>query len=151
AHVLVEQVVSVLPAKLVERLGGLALGLGHEITPHRSIRQLHFGNNRAIGVNVVAAVQKKIGLAARHRLVDSESAEFGIDSPALSDLVTGPKKANVARARRRRAKSAAQRFTHRSLVPQVLEADFVMYGLPRGQAREFHAARVISRVDAVRS
>ena len=96
-HVLVEQVVEVVAAELLERLGHLRLGGRHEVAPDRAVVERHLRGERAVRVDRVAAVDEHVRLEPPHRLVAAQAAARGVDAPALADGVRGPGEPHVAR------------------------------------------------------
>ena len=65
AHVLVEQVVTVIAAELVERLRDLALLWRHHVPPHAAIVQLHLRRERRVGIDGVAGMDEDVGATFR--------------------------------------------------------------------------------------
>ncbi len=63
-HVLVEQIVFVVAAEFGERLGRLGLVLGDDVLPDLAVGHLLLGDDRAVGVDVVAAVDEEVGSMA---------------------------------------------------------------------------------------
>jgi hypothetical protein len=100
--VLVEQVVGVLAAVLLEGLGDLRLLLGDHVVPDPAVGQRHRLDQRPVGVHGVAAVQQEVGAAPAHRLEEREAAVRGIDAPALADHVARPDETDVAAVNRGR-------------------------------------------------
>ena len=98
-QVLVQQVVAVVAAKLVERLGDLALFLGDQIAPDAAVLGGNLGGDRPVGIDHIAAVQEEIRPAHAHAFVDAHAAEVRVDAVTLATGVTAPDEANVARAR----------------------------------------------------
>ena len=73
-HVLVEQVVFVVAAELVQRLGDFRFGLGDDVLPHRAVVQFDLRGHVLVGVDGVAAVDEDIRFGAAHRVVELEAA-----------------------------------------------------------------------------
>ena len=152
-HVLVEQVVEVVAAELLERLGHLRLGRGDEVAPDRAVVERHLRRERVVGVDRVAAVDEHVGLEPPHRLVAAHAAAREVDAPALADRVRGPGEPHVARGGSRgctapRAASAAERCGSARgrqapgpQVGEVLEQHPVDDRLVRRQARQVDAGR----------
>jgi hypothetical protein len=88
--IVVEQVVFVVAAKLVEAVGDDGFFLGHDIAPDRAVRQLQFGLHRTIGIDVVAGMDEKIRAVVQHGAVGTHAAAGGIDAPALPCGIAGP-------------------------------------------------------------
>lgn len=93
---LIEQVVTIVAAKFVQRFGHLALGRGGEVTPALALFHRQLGRDRAVGVDGIAAVQEEIRIALAHRAVDTHAADVRVDAEALADGVAAPDKAHIA-------------------------------------------------------
>ncbi len=79
-QVLIQQVVAVVATELVQGLGNLALLFGDQIAPEAAILGRHFGGDRPVGVDHVAAVQKEIRVALAHGFVDAQTTEVRVDA-----------------------------------------------------------------------
>src|SRR5262249_33805646 len=98
-------VVLVVAAKLGERFSGLRLLFGHEVLPKLAVRQLLFGGDGPIGVDVVAAVNEEIRAAAQHGGVSAHAAARLVDAPALAGGVARPQERDRAATGRSRAEA----------------------------------------------
>ncbi len=94
--VLVHQVVAVVAAIIVECLGDLALGFAGDIAPHPAAFGGQLRRHRAVSVDGVAAVDKKVGQAQTHGFVDAHAANVRVDAEALANGVAAPDKTEVA-------------------------------------------------------
>ncbi len=106
AHVLVEQVVEVVAAELVERLGDLRLGGSDEVAPHRAVVERQLGDERVVRVDRVARVDEEVRLEPPHRLVRAQTAARGVDPEALAHGVRAPGEAHASRGGGRRLDAA---------------------------------------------
>ena len=61
AQVIIERIVEEIPAKLLERLGDLRLGLGGDILPDLAVGQLDLSADGVIGVDCIARVNEEVG------------------------------------------------------------------------------------------
>ena len=103
-HVVVEQVVRVVAAELVERFGDLRLLICDDVSPHRAIGQADFRRHRRVGVDRVAGMDEKVRAREAHRLVHAQAAPRRVDAPPLADGVGRPGERDIARFARRRQK-----------------------------------------------
>ncbi|MOA07489.1 hypothetical protein D3C78_1271900 [compost metagenome] len=94
--VFVHQVIAVIAAVLIKGLGDFALGFGGDVAPHPAAFRGELSRDRAVGVNGVAAVDKKVWQTQAHCFVDAHAANVRVDAEALPDGVAAPDKANVA-------------------------------------------------------
>ncbi|HEV8317427.1 MAG TPA: hypothetical protein VGQ10_08455 [Vicinamibacterales bacterium] len=148
AHVLVEEVVLVVAPELVERFGGLCFRRRHHVAPGATAVERHLGLEGLVGVDRVAAVNEDVGLCASHHVVEAQPAPVGIDSPALSNRVGGPREGDVTPAgRRRRRKAACHRLTPRAQIGEVLEDHAVEDALTVSEVGEDDACGVIRRFE----
>ncbi len=138
AQVLVQQVVAVVAAELVERLGDLALLFGDQVAPGAAVLGGHFGGDRPIGVDHIAAVQEEVRPTLAHGFVDAHAAEVGVDAIALPAGVAAPNEANVARALRRAAQVAEPGLAEQAATG-ILETRAVEDRLIRRQPAQVHA------------
>src|SRR6201999_1277756 len=99
-------------AEFAERLGRLRLVLGDDVLPDFAVRHLLFGLDRAVGVDVVAAVDEEIGAVLAHGFVGAHAAARFIDAPALADGVARPDEADGTAVGRRGAEAADLRLAH---------------------------------------
>ena len=152
-HVIVEQVVLVLAAELVERLGRLRFRLGDDVAPERSVVQFDLRRHRLIGVDRVAAVDEEVGLGTAHRVVQLEAAPLLVDAPALADRVCRPRDRHVSAGRRGlgRPEASAVRLAPGLEIREVLEEDAIEDTLAGRQIREDHACGEVGRVERRRS
>ena len=112
AQILVEQIVFVVAAKLREAVGDGGFLFGDDIAPDFPVRQLQFGRNRTIGIDVIAAMNEEIRTVLQHGPVGAHAAAGGIDAPALPRGIARPDKryrAFVAPARCGNARSGFRR------------------------------------------
>ncbi len=130
-QVRVEQVVFVVAAKVGERLRHARLLLGHDVLPGLAVRQLAFGGEHAVGVDVVARVNEEIGLVAQHGRIGAHAAARLVDAPGSG--VARPHEGNRAPLGRCRAEATYLRLARDSGEGVILEADPVEDVLPRGQ------------------
>src|SRR5262249_36075892 len=86
----VEKVVLVVATKLAERFRGLGLLLGDDILPDASVRHLLLGSDRAVGVNVVAAMDQEVRSVALHDGVGAHAAARLVYAPPLPGRIAGP-------------------------------------------------------------
>ena len=98
--VLVREVVAVVAAELLDRLGDLRLLLGHEVLPRAAARQVDLGLERVVRVDHVAAVHEEVRLQAAHHLVQAHAAPVRADAPTLAGGVAGPRERDVPAVRR---------------------------------------------------
>ncbi|KPY20432.1 putative SAM-dependent methyltransferase [Pseudomonas coronafaciens pv. porri] len=110
AHVFIHQIVAVIAPVFVEGLRHLAFCLGGNVAPDAAPFGSELLRHRAVGVDGVAAVDKKIGQAQTHRFVDTHAANVGIDAKALPDRVTTPDETNVTTLLRHAAQMAEPWF-----------------------------------------
>ncbi len=130
----VEQIVLVVGAELGQRLRRLGLFLQHDVLPDLAVGHLLFGQDRAVGVNIVAAVDEEVGPVAQHGRVGAHAAARFVDAPALPGGIARPHERDRALVARRGAKAARHRFADNGRRSKILEADAVEDVLPRGQA-----------------
>ncbi|MNM71030.1 hypothetical protein D3C81_826810 [compost metagenome] len=93
--VFVHQVVAIVAAILIEGLGDFALGLGGDVAPHTATFCDELFRDRTVGVNGVAAVDKKVWQTQAHCFVDAHAANVRVDAEALADGVAAPDKTDV--------------------------------------------------------
>ncbi len=146
-HVVVEQVVLVVPAEVVDRLGRVRLGRRHDVLPHRPVVQRHFGGERLVGVDGVAGVDEHVRLRGAHRLVEAKTAPLGIDAPALADGVGRPGDGDIARSVAGRLEAARGRQAPPADVSEILEEHAVEDPLARRQVRQGHAGSEIGCIE----
>ena len=96
AHIGIHQVVAVPATKLIERLGHLAYLFSHQVVPQGAVSQFHLGLDRAVGINGVTAVQKKIRVNFAHLLINFHAAPGLVDAPPLASGVAAPGEAHIA-------------------------------------------------------
>ncbi len=111
-HIPVEQIVFVVAAKLGQRLGRLRLILADEVFPDLAIRHLLLGRDRAVGIDVVAVVDEKIGPIAKHGGIGAHAAATFVDPPTLAGGIARPYERQRAPVCRRGAKAADLRLAH---------------------------------------
>ena len=133
-HVPVHEIVFVVAAELGERLRRLGLVLGDHVLPDLAVSHLHLGDDRAIGVNVVAAMDEEIRPVAQHGGVGAHAAACLVDAPALAGGIARPDERDGAPVGRRAAKPACHRLADDGRGRKILEADAIEDVLPRGQA-----------------
>jgi len=92
AKIAVEQVVFIIAAELREAMGDRGFLFRHDVAPDFPVRQLQFGRDRTIGVDMIAGMNEKIRTVFEHGAVGSHAAAGSIDAPALSRGVTRPGK-----------------------------------------------------------
>ncbi len=105
-YVVVHQVIAVGPAIVVQRLGDLALGFGGDVAPDAPVLGGQGFGHRAVGVDGVAAVDKKVRQAQAHGFIDAHAADVRVDAKALADGVAAPHEAYIATLGRRAAQVA---------------------------------------------
>ena len=138
--VLVEQVVRVLPAVLVQGLGHLELRVGEHVAPDPAVGQRRGLRQRPVGVHRVAAVQQEVGPPPADRLEDLEAPVRGVDAPPLPDHVAGPHEADVRPAGGGGAQRAGERGAEQAGPVQALHPYAVVDLLVGGQAGQPHLA-----------
>lgn len=144
AQVLVEEVVAERAAELGQRLGDLGLLLGRDVPPHAAVRQRDAGQDRAVGVDVVAAAQEEVGVQGAHVLVHAIAAELRVDAPALARDVARPQEAHpVAAADGGGAERAGDGFARAAGVVGVGEHHAVVDLLARRQVAQAGGAREV--------
>ena len=153
ADVLVEQVVAMVPAELVERLGDLALFERHEVLPDAPVVQLDLRLQGTVGVNRVAGVDEHVGVRGAHRVVEPHAAHVGVDAPALADRVGRPGDRHIARrrGRRRGREGAGDRLAPDAQVLQALKPRAIEDALARAQAGQIDARGEVARFERGRT
>src|SRR5438309_9931195 len=131
--ILVEQTVFVVAAKLREAVRDDGFFLSHDVAPHLAVRQLQLTLDRAIGIDVIAAMDEEVRAVVQHGAVGAISPARGIDAPALPCGIAGPEKRNVAPLGRRGAEAPDLHFTGMAGV-KALEANAIENLLSRRQA-----------------
>src|SRR5262249_17856343 len=111
-------------AELLEAVRDNGFFLGHDIAPDLAVRQLQLALDRAVRIDVIAAMDEEVGPVLQHGAVAAISAARGIDAPALPRGIAGPDEGNVAGAVRRRAEAANLRGAGKTLV-KALEANAI--------------------------
>ena len=137
-HVSIKQIVFVVAAELGQRLGGLGLLFGHDVSPDFAIGHLLLGYNRDIGIDVVAAVDKKIRPMAQHRGIGAHPAAALVDAPALSGGIARPDEGDGSPVRRRRAEMPDHGLADNGRRGKVREPDAIKDVLPGGKMLEQH-------------
>jgi hypothetical protein len=132
ASIPVHEIVFVVAAELGERLRRLGLVLGDHVLPDLAVSHLHLGDDRAIGVNIVAAMDEEIRAVAQHGRVGAHAAACLVDAPALAGGITRPDERDGAPVGRRAAKPARHRLADDGRGRKVLEADAIEDVLPCG-------------------
>jgi hypothetical protein len=94
AQVLVEQIVFIVAAKLVEVLGDLGFLGSHDVAPDFAVRQFQLGRDRTVGIDVIAGMDEEIGAVFQHGGVGAHAAAGRIDAPALARGIARPDKRN---------------------------------------------------------
>ncbi len=135
-HVFIEQVVGVIAAKFGQGLGHFGLFRGGEIFPDAPIIQCHLGLDEAIGIDVIAIVNKQIRLHPVHDIVQLHTAPVRIDAESLPSRIPGPHDVEVA-LRFGRGQEAA----HHGLAillggGEIFEVDAIKNALPGRQTGE---------------
>ncbi len=92
AQIVIEQIVSIISAKLRQAVRDRGFLLGHDIPPGFPVRQFQLSGHRTVGVDVIAAMDEKVGAVFEHGLVGSHATASGIDAPALARGITRPDK-----------------------------------------------------------
>jgi hypothetical protein len=92
AQIVIEQVVFIIAAKLRQAVRDSGFFLGDDVPPDPAVRQFQFRRDRTVGVDVIAAMDKKVRAAFEHGLVASHAAASGIDAPALARGIARPDK-----------------------------------------------------------
>ena len=82
--VAIHEVVSIVSAKLFDRLRHLGGSFGDEVGPDAAIVEFHPRWEGTVGVARVAAVNHEVGLLIQHRLIGQHTAAIGIDPKALA-------------------------------------------------------------------
>ena len=147
AHVLVQTVVEVVAAELVEGLGDLRLRGRDQVPPDRAVVERALGGERLVGVDRVAAVHEEVGGHAPHRLVEPHPAPRLVDAPPLPAGVGGEGEAHVGGPGGRGAKRALDRPAPGPQVAQVLEEHAVDDTLAGREAIEVDPGREAVRLE----
>ncbi len=132
AQVVVQQVVAVVAAELVQRLSHFGLGLGDDVAPEAPILSGHFSLDHAVGIDGVATLNEEVRMALAHGFVDAHAAEVGIDAPALAAGIAAPDETDIPRAPGCSAQMAHPGFAA-GMVAGVLETGAVEDRLIRRQ------------------
>src|SRR5262249_29282919 len=132
-HISVEQIIFVIAAKLRERAGNPSLLFGDDVLPHLSIRKLALRWDRAIRIDVVAAMDEEIGPTPRHGRIGAHAAPGFVDAPAAAGGIARPHEGYAAPFSRRRAKAPDLRLAQ-DRKRKILAADAVEYVLSGRQA-----------------
>ena len=96
-------------------------------------------------------MEEHVGLGVPHRFVEAQAAPVGVDAPALTDRVGGPREDNVGGVRGRRAEAAGGGPAPGLQVREVLEEDAIRDALARGQVGQLDAGREARLFDGGRS
>ena len=147
AHVRVEAVVEVVPAELVEGLGHLRLGRGHEVAPHAAVVEHDLGREGIVPVDRVPQVHEEVRAGDAHRLVGGEPTPRLVDAPALPAGVGGEGEAHVGLPGRGRAERARHGQAPGARVAQVLEEHAVDDALAGREALEVEPGGEAVRLD----
>src|SRR5262249_27255752 len=102
----------------------------------RAVRKLARGVQRAVGVNVVAAMNEKIWTGLQHGRISAHAPARLVDAPAAAGGIARPHERDGAPFARRRAKTPNLRRTERARKRMILEADAIEHVLPGGQTLE---------------
>src|SRR6185369_6960475 len=104
------------------------------VLPDLTVRQFDFGDDRAVGVDVVAAMDEEIRTVAQHGRVGAHAAARLVDAPALAGGITRPDEGDRAAVGGRAAKAAGHQLADDGRGGEVLEADAIEDVLAGGQA-----------------
>src|SRR5499427_7167727 len=96
-------------------------------------------------------MNKEVRPHAPHRLVNLQTAEFGVDAPTLSAHVAAPDKAQVSFRIRRREETARRQSAENLRVVEGLKSDAVENLLSGGQVGEVDAGGEVGRFDSRRA
>src|SRR5688572_17621941 len=96
-------------------------------------------------------MNEEIGHYKPHRLVNLQSAEFGVDAPALSADVAAPDETHIASCVRRREETARGGLAEDFRVIERLKSDSVENLLTGRQVGEVDAGGEIGRLDRRRA
>ena len=151
ADVLVQQVVGVVGAELLQSLGDLGLPLGGDVLPDPAVRDRQLGRDWVIGVDRVARVNEERGLDLTHGLVDLHPAPIRVDPPALPRGVARPHETDIAPGGRRRPEAADHRLAHELMVGKVDHDDAVEHPLAAWQAGEIDPGRKVGVLESRRA
>src|SRR5437879_134405 len=94
--VLVEQIVFVVAAELLEAVRDDGLFLSHHIAPDLAVRELQLALDRAIRIDVVAAMDEEVRTVLQHGAIGAIAPALGIDAPALPRRIAGPEQRDRA-------------------------------------------------------
>ena len=136
--VLVGQVVAVVAAELLERLGDLRLLLGDEVLPRAAAGEVDLGLEGVVRVDHVAAVHEEVRVEAAHHLVEAHTARLGVDPPALARGVAGPHERHVTPVRRRRPEATHDGGARRLHVAEIQESHPIEHVLAGREPIEDH-------------
>src|SRR6266436_8778529 len=92
AKIAVEQVVFIIAAELREAMRNRGFLFRHDVAPDFPVRQLQFGRDRTIGVDVIAGMNEKIRAVFEYGAVGSHAAAGSVDAPALACGIARPDK-----------------------------------------------------------
>ena len=108
----IQQVVTVVPAKLAQCLSHLRFFFGHPIFPESSIRKPHLGSQQIVGVDCVSAMDEELRILGQHGLVSAHATPPLINAITLTAGVARPDKMHF------RARSCGRTGRHqRSSLP----------------------------------
>jgi hypothetical protein len=105
AQIRIEQIVFVVAAEIGERPRNLRLLLCDDVLPYLSIRKSPLRWNRAIGIDVITAMDEEVGPTLQHGGVGAHSATRFVDAPTAAGGVARPDERYAAPFPRRRAKA----------------------------------------------
>ena len=148
----IPQVVAVTTAKFVLRLGDFLHALGDQVVPDLAAFDIDGGGHRAVGINRVAAMHKKVRVAQPHLLIDAHAAEVGVDAEVLAGRIAAPYEARAApRIERRRAELCHQPFAARAAGAQVFHRHAGKNLLAQRQFGQVHAGGEVGRLQRIRA
>jgi hypothetical protein len=132
AEILVNVVVFVVAAELLQGARDFGFFFRHEIAPDFAIGELQLGGNGAVGIDMVAGMDEEIRAILQHGAIAAISAARDVDAPALPRRVAGPHERDRLTRCRRRAEMSDARL---ACDPggNVVEAHAVENILPRRQ------------------
>ena len=134
AHILVEQVVFVVAAKLREGFGDNGFVLRDDVPPDVAVRQFQFGLDRTVGIDVIATMNEEVRAVFQHGGVGSHAAAAGIDAPALPGGIARPDERYRLPLRGRGAEMTDLRFSRNPGLGDIFKPHPVENILPGRQA-----------------
>ena len=144
AQIIIQEIVFVRGAELVESFGDLGLFWNRDVFPSLVIRQFYLGGDNAVGIDRIAGVEQEIGTMLAHGGEGKHAAIVRIDTPALPGNVAAPDKTDVAPVARGGSEATDHWLARKVDVREVAEFDAVENVLPRGQIFQQHLCRVVA-------